>query len=105
MKDFRDEKGSDNLLDISKEIGHMIEIDDVFDELRTLESVLREQETVVDELNLALRGASGSRGRRVNYVKTKTLLSHLRRIGQMEKTAGKAVKSVSSSCSLRPWQE
>ncbi|MBE3045108.1 hypothetical protein IMZ48_21650 [Candidatus Bathyarchaeota archaeon] len=97
MKEFRDGERSGNLLDISKEIGLMIEIDDVLDELHTLDLVLTEQKMVVEDLNQTLRNVSG---KHLSYVKMKTLSKHLLRIDQMEKMAGKADKSVSSSLYL-----
>ena len=94
MKEFRDGEWSGNSLDISKEIGFVIEIDDVLDELHTLELVLTEQKMVVEDLNRTLRKVSG---KRLSYVKTKTLSNNVLRIDHMVKMASKVDKPVSSS--------
>lgn len=83
-------------MDINNETELLIEVDDILDELHILKTVLNSQKTVVEEMNKALKGAAKEAPL---PVETKTLETHLSWIDQMEKSAKKADKGVSSVCS------
>lgn len=83
------------MMDIADEMELMIEVEDILDELHTLKMVLKDQESVITDLNKTLEGFAAE-NQRPAKVDTRTLESHVLRIERMEEVAKKADTSVSA---------
>jgi hypothetical protein len=96
---------SEGRLNIESEARLLVEIEDIHDELIILRMVLKDQESVTDQLSKLLDPLGYDRNQQPRFyarhlsVKDNRLLkSHLQRIDNMEKMTQKAAKTV---CSLR----
>lgn len=92
-------------LNITTEIDLLVEIEDIQDELHILKVVLRDQKRTMrqlDEILLQGRrkpGAVTHEGEEINsMINISCIENHMSRIGEMEKLAEKAHKSVSNHC-------
>ncbi|KAK3389954.1 hypothetical protein B0H63DRAFT_519190 [Podospora didyma] len=96
LRQFRDSIGDEVDFDIADDTKLLVEIDDIVDELNTLQLVLTDQKTVVDDMNRIL-ATGNSVGQDVASSRptasTRTLDSHLLRISHMKETALKASTS------------
>lgn len=81
------------VMDITGETELMIEIEDIQDELHILKMVLKDQESVIEDMNKSLREMAGD-NQKSPAVETRVLENHLLRIMRMEEAARKADTSV-----------
>ncbi|VUC38053.1 unnamed protein product [Clonostachys rosea] len=91
------------VMDITGETELMIEVDDILDELHTLKTILRDQESVIGELNKSLREMAGN-SQKSPTVETRVLENHLLRIARMEEAARKANTSIHRLMDLKQKQ-
>lgn len=89
---FREGLQDHEIEGIEEEIELAIEIEDIRDELNILKTVLNDQESLIGDMDQALRNLSGGR---VTPVHTKTRHHLMAWVLQMEKTAGKTHSAVS----------
>lgn len=94
------EEPTDDDLNISTEIDLLVEIEDIQDELHILKVVLRDQKRTLRQLDdILVRGKKANLSYRGDDVRSvidiRCIEHHMARIGEMEKLAEKAHKSVS----------
>lgn len=95
------EATDDDDLNISKEIDLLVEIEDIQDELHILKVVLRDQKRALRQLDdILVQGKKRCSLPRHedeihSIIDTRCIEHHMARIGEMEKLAEKAHKSVS----------
>ncbi|KAK7227047.1 hypothetical protein V2G26_015050 [Clonostachys chloroleuca] len=91
------------VMDITGETELMIEIEDILDELHILKMVLKDQESVIEDMNKSLREMAGD-NQKSPAVETRVLENHLLRIMRMEEAARKADTSIHRLMDLKQKQ-